>query len=68
MRRSLQIERVDAIPILVTWLQPMAVAEHIGSHWTPHRAWAALWATGDALPDLATLHLRWSGTVAVVCA
>lgn len=32
---SPQIERVDAIPILVTWLQHMAVAEHIDSHWTP---------------------------------
>ena len=30
-----QIERVDAIPILVTWLQHMAVAEHIDSHCPP---------------------------------
>ena len=37
-----QIERVDAIPILVTWLQHMAVAEHIDSHWTPHREWEGL--------------------------
>jgi len=36
---SPQIERVDAIPILVTWLQHMAVTEHIDSHWTPHREW-----------------------------
>ena len=39
MHLSLQIERVDAIPILVTWLQHMAGAEHIDSHWTPHREW-----------------------------
>ena len=39
---SPQIERVDAIPILVTWLQHMAVAEHIDSHWTPHREWEGL--------------------------
>lgn len=37
-----QIERVDAIPILVTWLQHMAVAETIDSHWTPHREWEGL--------------------------
>jgi len=29
---SPQIERVDAIPILITWLQHMAVTEHIDSH------------------------------------
>jgi len=39
---SPQIERVDAIPILVTWLQHMAVAEQIDSHWTPHREWDGL--------------------------
>jgi transposase len=39
---SPQIERVDAIPILVTWLQHMAVAAHIDSHWTPHREWEGL--------------------------
>lgn len=39
---SPQIERVDAIPILVTWLTHMAVAEHIDSHWTPHREWEGL--------------------------
>jgi len=39
---SPQIERVDAIPILITWLQHMAVAEHIDSHWTPHREWEGL--------------------------
>jgi hypothetical protein len=39
---SPQIERVDAIPILVTWVQHMAVAEHIASHWTPHRTWVGL--------------------------
>jgi len=39
---SPQIERVDAIPILVTWLQHMAVAAHIDSHWTPHREWDGL--------------------------
>ena len=39
---SPQIERVDAIPILIMWLQRMAVAEHIDSHWTPHREWDGL--------------------------
>jgi hypothetical protein len=39
---SPQIERVDAIPIRITWLQHMAVAEHIDSHWTPHREWDGL--------------------------
>lgn len=39
---SPQIERVDAIPILLTWLQHMAVATHIDSHWTPHREWEGL--------------------------
>ena len=39
---SPQIERVDAIPILVTWLQHMAVDAHIDSHWTPHREWEGL--------------------------
>ncbi|MFQ3661462.1 MAG: IS1634 family transposase [Chloroflexaceae bacterium] len=39
---SPQIERVDAIPILVTWLTHMAVAEHIDSYWTPHREWEGL--------------------------
>ncbi len=39
---SPQIERVDAIPILVTWLQHMAVVEHIDSMWTPHREWEGL--------------------------
>jgi transposase len=39
---SPQIERVDAIPILVTWLTHMAVAEHIDSHWTPHQEWKGL--------------------------
>ena len=39
---SPQIERVDAIPILVTWLQHMALVEHIDSQWTPHREWDGL--------------------------
>lgn len=29
-----QIERVDAIPILLTWLEHIAVAAHIDSLWT----------------------------------
>lgn len=39
---SPQIERVDAIPILVTWLQHMAVPAHIDSHWIAHREWEGL--------------------------
>ena len=39
---SPQIERVDAIPILITWLPQMAVAAHIDSHWTAHREWDGL--------------------------
>jgi transposase len=37
-----QIERVDAIPILLTWLEHMAVAAHIDSLWTPHHEWEGL--------------------------
>ena len=39
---SPQIERVDAIPMLIMWLQRMAVAEPIDHHWTPHREWDGL--------------------------
>jgi transposase len=37
-----QIERVDAIPILLTWLEHMAVAAHIDSLWSPHHEWEGL--------------------------
>jgi|GEM_PF-2297159 hypothetical protein len=55
---SPQIERVDAIPILVTWLQHMVVAEHIGSHWTPHREWDGLRFGGPSKTHTLTAHSK----------
>jgi len=37
-----QIERVDSVPLILTWMQQMHLAEHIDSHWQPHREWEGL--------------------------
>jgi transposase len=49
---DVQIARVDAIPILFTWLQTMDVANQIDAHWTPHREWE-----GVSYGQLAVLFL-----------
>ncbi len=37
-----RIERVDELPLILTWLQKMRMAEIIDSIWQPHGQWEGL--------------------------
>lgn len=36
------IERVDSVPLLLSWMEQMQIARTIDQHWQPHREWEGL--------------------------